>query len=55
MKREHRTLIQQWWSAIASVIKEYSTTREGWFDARNEDSVKWARKVAEIPGYMRFI
>lgn len=53
MNHEHRTLIQQWWSVIAKVITDYSKTK--WFDARNEDSVKWAKEVAKVESFMRFI
>lgn len=55
MEREHRTLIQQWWGVIATVIKKYALTKDGWFDLRNEDSIKWAREVAKVESGMRFI
>ncbi len=53
MNREHRTLIQQWWGAIATVIKEYAANK--FFDLRNEDSIKWAQAVSKVESYMRFI
>ncbi len=53
MNNQHRTLIQQWWKVIAEVIVDYSKTK--WFDARNEDSVNWAKEVAKVESSMRFI
>lgn len=55
MLREHRTLIQAWWRVMSHVIGTYALTKEGWFDARNEDSIKWARQVASIKQFMSFI
>lgn len=55
MRRQHRTLIQQWWGMIARTIGAYAKTPDNGFDARNEDSVKWAREVAKVPPQMRFI
>lgn len=55
MGRQHRTLIQKFWGVIAAVIKEYAATKEGWYDLRNEDSVKWAREVAKVESHMRYI
>lgn len=55
MRRQHRTLIQQWWGVVAKAIANYSRTMPGSYDLRNEDSVKWAKEVVKVPAAMRFI
>ena len=49
----HRTLQQSFMRCFAEAMKEYGDTR--FFDARNEASVKFAKKIGEMEEYFPFI
>lgn len=53
----HRTLQQGMARVAYHFFQEVVARTEGdhWVDARNEDAVKWARKVAALEHYFRFI
>lgn len=53
IKTEHRTLIQSFFRMISRVIENYA--EHEYFDARNEGSLKWAKKVADIDYFMPHI
>lgn len=42
----HRTLQQNFWRSVAHMIKEYA--KNEYYDLRNEDSVNWCKKMAEV-------
>ncbi len=46
LSRQHRTLQQNIWRMIVNTIREYADTK--YFDLRNEDSVKFCKKVQEF-------
>lgn len=50
---EHRTLQQMFMGCMAETIRQYGGL--SYYDARNEDAVRWAESVAEIDSNFRFI
>ena len=52
LRVSHRTLQQNWWKMVQAVAKEYAGFEH---DLRNEDAVRFAKKVSEVDDYMRFI
>ncbi len=53
IQTEHRTLIQSFFRMINQIIEGYS--QHTLSDARNENSLEWAKKVAKIDGYFPLI
>ncbi len=51
--KEHRTLQQNIIRLLAGSIVKYAEL--SFHDPRNEDAVKWAKKVAEIESYFSYI
>ena len=49
----HRTLQQSFMRCFVAAMKEYGDTR--FFDARNEASVDFAKKIGEMDEYFPFI
>lgn len=49
----HRTLQQSFMRCFVDAMKEYGDTR--FFDARNEASVEFAKKIGEMEEYFPFI
>lgn len=47
LSNEHRTLQQNFWRMMIQVIKKYAKTKEGWYDLRNEMSVKMCRELSK--------
>jgi len=48
LTRQHRTLQQSFWRMMIFTIKEYAKLREsGWYDLRNEESVKMCEGLAQ--------
>ena len=46
MQKQHRTLQQSFWRLIFDVVKKYAELdKEGWYDLRNEASVKACVKL----------
>jgi len=43
LSNEHRTLQQNFWRMMIKVIRKYAETKEGWYDLRNEMSVRMCR------------
>ncbi len=46
--REHRTLQQQMFRLMLVSIKKWAETKEGWYDLRNEDTVRICKKLQLI-------
>jgi len=53
INKMHRTIQQNFFRAIARVIKEYS--QQEYSDLRNKASKEWCKRVAEIEDYFPFI
>ena len=53
IETEHRTLVQSFFRMISDIIDDYAKHEH--FDARNEGSFEWAKKVAKIHCYMPLI
>ena len=47
LSNEHRTLQQNFWRMMIQVIKKYAKMKEGWYDLRNEASVKMCRELGK--------
>jgi len=54
--QEHRTLQQSFTRLCVAWLEELAKTKEGWYDLRNEDSVKLAKEfVAKIDEQFRYM
>lgn len=52
---EHRTLQQNFWRFVRQLAKKYAALDDRFFDPRNEDAKKYAKKIAELDGHLSFI
>lgn len=56
VSRQHRTLQQNFFRLVHSIIANYAVNSEKFgYDLRNEAAVNWAKEVAKIEGFMPFI
>ncbi|MHA1972821.1 MAG: hypothetical protein ACTSW1_07505 [Candidatus Hodarchaeales archaeon] len=53
LQREHRTICQNTLRLMSEIIIEMAAVDST--DGRNEASINWCKKVAEIPAYFPFI